>query len=69
MRQRYDELAERISLLQSKIDSGRFKYAEKQERDRLVEEFLKLEQETCRRCRNLRDDDATTCATCRKEME
>ena len=39
------EIGERLNLLQSKIDSGRFKYAEKQERDRLLDEYLKLEQD------------------------
>jgi uncharacterized protein YnzC (UPF0291/DUF896 family) len=35
------ELNERISFLQSKIDSGRFTGAERQERDRLTEKYFK----------------------------
>jgi ribosomal protein L40E len=62
-------LAERITYLSSKVDSGRSKYSEKQELDRLVKEYLELEVKSCRRCYNLRDDHGTTCSKCRKEME
>jgi len=64
------EIVEHLNLLQSKIDSGRFRYAEVQKRDRLLNEYFKLENETCRRCRNLRNvDNKTTCFKCRNEME
>jgi hypothetical protein len=69
MKLRLAQIAERLSYLSPKVDSGRFRYAEKQEMDRLVKEYLEIEEKTCRRCRDLRDDHGTTCLKCRKEME
>lgn len=42
---RLSHISERLSVLSPKIDSGRHSLAEVQERDRLVEEYLKLEKE------------------------
>lgn len=41
---RMGQIAERLHDLGPKIDSGRFTMAEKQEKDRLVNEYLELEQ-------------------------
>jgi hypothetical protein len=43
--ERMRQISERLSDLSPKIDSGRFKYSEKQEKDRLVNEYLELEQQ------------------------
>ena len=69
MRNRLNELAELINDLSYKVDSGRFKYYEKQELDRLVKEYLELEDKCCARCKGNRDDHCTSCSKCRKEME
>jgi hypothetical protein len=69
MKQRLSELAERISYLSPKIDSGRFKMSEKQELDRLVKEYLVIDDQLCRRCKGNKDDHGTTCSKCRKEIE
>ena len=69
MNQRMIELADRISYLSPKIDSGRFKFAEKQELDRLIKEYLEIDEQLCRRCKGNKDDYGTTCSKCRKEME
>lgn len=45
LKDRLSKIAERLAYLSSKIDSGRFKYAEKQEQDRLVQEYLDLEKQ------------------------
>jgi hypothetical protein len=63
------ELADRISYLSPKIDSGRFKMAEKQELDRLIKEYLAIDEQLCRRCKGSRDDAGTSCSKCRKEIE
>ena len=45
IRKRLVEITNRLSEISLKIDIGRFKYSEKQERDRLVEEYLHLDKE------------------------
>lgn len=42
---RMSEIAGRLDDLQSRIDSGRFNMAMRQERDRLLDEYLRLEKE------------------------
>ena len=43
---RLAQIAERLSILSPKIDSGRHTFADVRERDRLVSEYLKLEKES-----------------------
>lgn len=45
IRKRLIEITSRLSEISPKIDIGRFKYSEKQERDLLVEEYLLLDKE------------------------
>lgn len=45
IRERMRQISERLSVLSPKVDSGRFIYAEKEERDKLVNEYLELEKQ------------------------
>lgn len=42
---RLSEIASRLYELSPKIDSGRYKYSEKQEQCRLVDEYIRLDHE------------------------
>lgn len=45
LKARRSAISERLSVLSPKVDSGRFIYAEKEERDKLVNEYLELEKQ------------------------
>ncbi len=45
LKSRIQEISQRLDILSPKIDSGRFKYSEKQERDTLVSEYEIVERE------------------------